>query len=248
MNPTGTTTFAASGLSVSANNFPQLYVVGASDGTDKVTLDSIGHRFIAGPLFSYVTDATATSTTFTFLAGALYCANVTADASNSGTDTAFFNSYAGNAFAGSTAKSTLSGSNTLFSSFTVQAVGYASVVDFASGSGTDTATLTSTGNGTLVGTTTYTTLTVGSVSLEVAEYAAVTATGTSSDTAYLYDGSGSNTLTASGNNAKLSTPTNSYSVTGFGTVLAEQTSGTDDVKNVASIDFTLQTVGTWVTG
>jgi hypothetical protein len=64
----------------------------------------------------------------------------------------------------------------------------------------------------------------------------------------LYDGAGSNTLTASGSTAKLATPSNSYSVTGFGTVIAEETSGSDDVKNVASIDFTLQTVGTWITG
>jgi hypothetical protein len=130
----------------------------------------------------------------------------------------------------------------------VQATGYDSVVVYASGSNTDTASLTSTGNATLVGTTTYTTLTVGSVSVEVVNFAAVTATGTSSDTAYLYDGAGSNTLTASGSMAKLATSTNSYTVTGFGKVLAEQTLGTDDVKQLSAIDFTLQTVGTWISG
>jgi hypothetical protein len=247
-NPLSVTTLTAGSLSYAASKYPQLYAVGASDGSDRVTLDSAGHRFVAGPLFSYVTDSTVSSSTYTFIMGALYCAQVTGQASNAGTDTAFFNSYSGNAFAGSTTSSNLTGSNSQFSSFSVQAAGYIAVVVYASGSGTDTASLASTAGGTFVGTTTYSTLTVGSVSVEVVGYAAVTASGSSSGTAYLYDGSGSNTLTASGNAAKLVTPSNSYSLTGFGTVLAEQTLGTDDVKRIASIDFTLQTIGSWVSG
>ena len=37
------------------SNFPEVYVVGAKDGTDSVTLDASGGTFVSSPQFSYVT-------------------------------------------------------------------------------------------------------------------------------------------------------------------------------------------------
>ena len=64
----GHTTFTVGALSTTLDNFPQVYVVGASDGTDTVTLNSAGGEFVSTPGFSYVT---GTSGGVNFLIGAL---------------------------------------------------------------------------------------------------------------------------------------------------------------------------------
>ena len=76
------------------DNFPQLYVVGASDGTDRVGLNSEGGTFVGTPSFSY---ASGTFDGSSFLIGALYAATVDASAAGAA-DTAVFYSYAGNTF------------------------------------------------------------------------------------------------------------------------------------------------------
>jgi hypothetical protein len=242
--PGGISTLTDGSLTVTASDFPQLYSVGASDGTDSITLNSEGNRFVGTPTFSYVTDSTFSSSTFTYLFGALYFATVDVVASST-TDSAYFDSYSGNAFSGSPTLSELSGSDAYFNAFTISASGFDSATVAASGSGTDTASLSTSSTGTFVGTSTYSTITAGSSTVEASGYSAVSATGTSGSTAYLYDAAGSNSLTASGTTATLATATASYTVGSFGTVVAEHTLGTTDTKSVGSISFTLTYVGTW---
>lgn len=246
-NPTQST-LEGSNVDIRASGYPQVYGVGASDGSDMATLDASGGKFVGTPLFSYVTDQQGNSNTFTFFIGALYMATVNAQASTSGTDAAYFYSYSGNAFSGAVGTSTLSGSNAIFNKFVTQASGFESVTVWASGSGTDEAMLTAPDGGTFVGTSTYSTMTAGSTTIEVVGYSQVSAVGTAKATAYLYDAPGSNTLVADGDGAELTTPAGSYTVNGFGTVVAEATFGTSDVKNVQAIDFTLSTIGIWTTG
>lgn len=244
------TTMTSGAETVKISNFPQVYGVGASDGTDSMTLNDPGAQFVGTPEFSYITDGTS-SKQFTFFIAALYYANVTAQASNSGTDTAFFDSYSGNTFTGGLGTSQLTGSDSLFSHFSVQANGFNSSVTYASGSGTDMAVINSASTATFVGTSSYSTLTRGNQSVEVVGYGQVSANGAgdNTDAAYLYDTAGSNTLTVQGSSAVMSTALGGYSVNKFGTVIGEQQSGNNDVvKHVAAIDYTLQTVGSWTNG
>src|SRR6185437_5459408 len=64
----GRTTFTGGGMTATLSNFPQVYVVGAKDGTDSVTLDSSGGTFVSSPQFSYVG---GTSNSSHFLLGAI---------------------------------------------------------------------------------------------------------------------------------------------------------------------------------
>ncbi len=70
-------------------------------------------------------------------------------------------------------------------------------------------------------------------------------TGAGSDTAYLYDDPGSNQLVAAGGKATLTKAVGTVSVSQFGLVLAEQTTGTDDTANVQATDFALRLLGDW---
>ena len=96
------TTFTVGGLTSTLNNFPQVYVVGASDGTDSVTLNSSGGSFVSTPTFSYVS---GTANGSSFLVGALFSANVIAQASTT-TDTAVFYSYPNDTFNGASGQLT----------------------------------------------------------------------------------------------------------------------------------------------
>jgi hypothetical protein len=245
-DPTTGSKLTAGSLSVDATGFPQVYAVGASDGTDSITLDSDGTKFVGSPLFSYVTDSQGNSPG-TFIIGALYFASVKAQASSSVTDTAYFYSYGQDAFSGTPTLSELSGSNSMFSNFAVQAAGYNSVTVWASGSGADSASLTSPGNGTFVSTASYDTLTVGASSIQVIGYSSVLATGAHNytDVAYVYDTSGNNTLSTQGTSAILTTSSYTVTVDRFGKVIATQQSGDDTVHSVSAIDYALQTIGNW---
>ena len=143
----GGSTFTATGFALTLSNFPQVYAVGAADGTDNMTLHTEGGSFVGQPSFSYVS---GTFNGAPFLIGALFAANVTAQATNA-TDSAFFYSYAGDTFNGAQGTSSLTGSATGFASFSTfvsQATGFQSVSVLESGAGTDVANLTSPGNGT----------------------------------------------------------------------------------------------------
>ena len=168
-NPSAST-FTLNGNTSTLSNLPQVYVVGAADGTDSVTLDSDGGSFVATPQFSYVS---GTANGSSFLVGALYTASLTAQA-NSSSDTATFYSYPHNTFAGTPGTSSLSGSTTNVNgssvNFVSQATGYDAVSVFESGSNTDVANVTSPGNGSFFGTSTADTLTVGSSSITVNTY------------------------------------------------------------------------------
>ena len=257
-SPTGST-FTAGGHTSTLNNFPQVYLVGAADQTDSVTLHSAGGEFVGTPQFSYISGTSAGSS---FLIGALYAASVTAVAAGSA-DTAIFYSYAGDTFNGAPSNSSLTGTTTNASSanytFNTEASNYLSVAVFESGSGSDQANLTSPGSGTFVGTATVSTLNVGSSSITVDTYfsnsstpitavpSRVTVTGASNgtDTASIYDAAGTNALTASGSNATLTNSIDTISVNKFATVNAYDENGSGDTVHKAAIDFTLATIGNW---
>ena len=207
-DPAGSS-FTVAGFDLTLQNFPQVYAVGASDGTDSVTLDSAGGGFVGQPSFSYVS---GTSVGASFLIGALFAASVTAQATNP-TDQAFFYSYPGNTFNGAQGTSSLTGSATGFASFATfvsQAVGFQSLSVEESGSGTDVADLTSPGNGTFTETATASTLAIGSVTIItvdtffndsgtlVAVPSKVAITGSGTDTANLYDSPGTNVVGCAG--------------------------------------------------
>jgi hypothetical protein len=249
------TTFTVGGVTSTLTNFPQVYVVGAADGTDSITLDSAGNEFVSSPGYSYVTNGTSV------LMGAIYAADVTAQASSGGKDSAVFYSYPSNTFNGASGTSTLSGSTLNVKQatfdFTSQALGYLNVSVFESGGGTDTANLTSSGAGSLFSTASSTALTIGTSVVTVNTYYApsgqivalagtIVVTGAGSDTADLYDSTGANALSATGTTATLTAGSRSLSINKFATVTANQTSGTGDtVHEAANLGFTLTTVGSW---
>jgi hypothetical protein len=89
------------------SDFPQVYAVGASGGTDRMTLHSEGGKFVGTPSFSYVS---GTFNGESFLVGALNAANVVAQASEP-TDVAYFYSAAGDVFTGGATSSMMVGGN-----------------------------------------------------------------------------------------------------------------------------------------
>ena len=250
------TTFAVGGVTSNLSNFPQVYVVGAADGTDRVTLDSSGGTFVSSPGFSYVT-GTANGTNY--LLGAVYAANVTARAAGSG-DKAIFYSYPNDTFDGTPGTSSLAGSTTNFAGssvqFVSQALGFNTVSVFESGAGSDVANLTSTGDGSFFGTDESGTLTIGTSSITVNTFflnaqaivavsgqVVLTGNGDGTDSATIYDAPGNNALTASGNTATLTTSLGSLSINNFGSVTANKQNGSNDTVHEAAIDFVLTALG-----
>jgi hypothetical protein len=253
------TTFTVGGVTSTLGNFPQVYVVGAADGTDNITLDSSGGTFVGTPQFSYVG---GTSNGSTFLLGALYAANVTGQASTGGKDTAVFYSYPNDKFDGTPGTSALAGgtTNALGSSvnFVSQALGFSGVSVFESGSGSDVADLNSPGGGSYFGTPLASTLSVGGITITVNTYfvsnsqsAAIpgqivlTGQGDGTDSATIEDSTGNNALVASGSTATLTTALGSLSIDKFGSVTANQQIGSHDTVHEDSIDFALQLEGNW---
>jgi choline dehydrogenase-like flavoprotein len=184
---------------------------------------------------------------------------VVAQATNP-SDSAFFYSYDSDVFNGSPAESTLTGSAAgfaSFSSFAVAATGFQSVTVEESGDGADVANLSSPGGGVFVSTPTVSTLAINGVTVITvmtlfsnngtfqAAPSQVNVTGAGTDTAYLYDGTGSNSLVASGNTATLTREENSVSVSQFGLVIAEQTLGNEDTVSEQALDFALRLIGNW---
>ena len=235
--------------------FSQLYIVGSPDGTDTIALDSDSGKFVATPDFSYVditqsaqdSQDSGVTDTSSVLLGALYAKTVVGQAAGSA-DTAYFYSGSGDAFSSDSGSlSTLSGNSSNFTDFSVEAVGYQSVIAWSAGDRSDSATLSSTGGATFVGQSTYSSVQVASATVQVVGFAQVTADDGSggNDSASLYDDTGANTLTASGNQAVLSNSSGTITVKNYATVTAYQQNGDDDTKHVGAIDYTLSTVGTW---
>lgn len=249
------TTVAAGGVSLAIIGFPEEFLVGTGDGTDSMTLDSVGYGFVATPGVSYVT---GTSGGTNFVIAALYCAHVTAQAAGT-SDTSLFDSYSHDVFNGSTTSASLTGSETTpmgnTYNFVVTGNNFPTMAVLVSGDGTDQQNLTSPGSGKFVSTSTTSTLTVGSINLIVYAYVNVsgqgqvpvprhvTVNGTSSDSAYLYYATGSDHLDASGSSAVLSTASSSVAVNKFGnvTVFLEKT----DTVHQGAIDYALALVGSW---
>lgn len=256
-------TFSTASQRYDLAGLPQLYAVGAAGGGDSLALDSGGGTFVGTPDFSYVNTILSGAT---YLVGTLYGAQVSAVASSSA-DAAYFYSYPGDVFTGASGSATLSGSSASSTggtaTFSASASGFYTVGVFESGSGTDTARLTSSGGATLTVTPTVTTLSLGTGSITINTFYAVTSgssttfaplaadiqvSGTSTDTAILNDATGANRLTATGNSATLTTPTSTYAVDGFGQISARASSGTNDVDQLSALDFALATVGSWTAG
>ena len=109
----GGSSFTAAGFALTLNGFPQIYAVGAVNGTDTMTLHTEGGSFVGQPSFGYVSGTFGGAA---FLIGALNAANVTAQATNA-TDQAVFYSYGGDTFNGVQGTSSLNGNATGFASF-----------------------------------------------------------------------------------------------------------------------------------
>jgi hypothetical protein len=146
-----------------------------------------------------------------------------------------FYSYPGDTFTGARGSSELVGSTTNVAGSTVnfvnQATGFDSVSVFESGSGIDVADLISPGNGSFFGTSTASTLTVGTSSITVNTYfvssgqivavpgqIGVSGNHDGTDSATIYDSPGNNALTASGSTATLTTSLGSLTINEFGSV------------------------------
>lgn len=80
---------------------------------------------------------------------------------------------------------------------------------------------------------------------EVLGFKSVSATGASTDTASLYDGSGTNTYFATGFGGSLVSGSITEAETGFGYVNIVQSLGTFDTATTKSLAFSLTKVGTW---
>jgi hypothetical protein len=146
-----------------------------------------------------------------------------------------------------------------FSTFVSQATGFQAITVLESGAGTDVANLTSPGAGTFTETATADTLAVGGVTVftvntflnnngtlvAVPNKVNITGAANDSDTANLYDTTGTNALVAQGNKATLTTPLSTVVVAQFGKVNAFQQNGTIGTVHQQAIDFALQTVGNW---
>ncbi len=187
---------------------------------------------------------------------------MTAQAAGSA-DTAIFYSYANNTFSGAPSSSFLTGSTTNANgssyNFVTTANGYDAATVFESGAGTDVANLSSPGSGNFIGTSTVSTLTVGSSTITVNTYfensnsqivavpsqVAVTGAGNGTDSASIYDAAGTNALVASGSTATLTTSIDTIAINKFGSVTAYQQNGSNDTVSKAAIDFTLSTIGNW---
>jgi hypothetical protein len=255
----GKTTFTVNGVTSTLTNFPQVYVVGAADGTDSVTLNASGGTFVSSPNFSYVG---GTAGGASFLLGALYAANVTAQASSGGQDKAVFYSYPADTFSGAPNKSSLAGSTTNVTgsnvNFVSQAVGFNSVSVFESGAGSDVANLTSPGHGSFFGTPTASVLAIGTSTITVDTYftpsggsptavpSAIVVTGNhdGTDQASISDEAGSNALVVGGSQAVLTTALGSVTINKFGSLTANKGNGGSDTAHMASaIDFVLSDSG-----
>jgi hypothetical protein len=144
--------------------------------------------------------------------------------------------------------------------FAVTASDYSTLTVFESGSGTDKANLTSPGHGNFFGTSTASTLTVGTASIAVNTYLVpnglttpvggvivVTGNHDGTDVASITDATGTNALVAGGSRAMLTTGFGSVTINNFGSVTANKVNGTTDTVHMASaIDFVLTATG-WAT-
>lgn len=235
-------------LAISVNTFPQQYIVGASDGSDHITLNSSGGQFVASSSadsdYAYITNTSGLAPAFFVLA--FEAQNIVGNSSGAG-DTAYFYSAAGNNLTFGQSQATIAGSNNAVSNFTIQANNFKTVYALASNTANEDVTLQSSGNGTLVSASNYVTLSAGGTMIEVIGYKSVTANGSnSSNTANLYDAAGSNVLTAAGSQAELVTPIQTVIVNNFASVLAYDVNGTNDVAHVSSVDYALQLIGNWM--
>ena len=254
----GGSTFTAGGVTSTLSDFSQLYAVGTSDGTDSMTLHSEGGcirrhaqlQLRGGHLERRVVPDRRV---------------VCRQCHHPGHECQGFRvllQLRRRHVQRRSGRDALSGSATgfaNFATFATQASGFQSVTVEESGSGTDVANLTSPGSGTFTAMPTVSSLAVGGVSIItvntyfstggqfVAVPSKVNITGNSngSDTAFVYDAAGTNTLVAQGNTATLTTPVNTVVVTQFGKVQAIKQSGTSDTVHQQSIDFALSTVGNW---
>lgn len=258
LSPTETSLTVGS-LVGALSSFPQVYVVGATDGSDIVNVDASGGTFVSSPGFSY---ATTTEGGENYLFGAIDAATVEAQAGLS-SDNAVFYSYPGNTFSGSSGSSSLSGMATnragVSNTFVSKALGFNTVSVFESGSGTDTVHLTSPGSGSFFSNDVASVLSFESSTITVNTYFSsggqilpvgaqliVTGVGDGSDQADIVDAPGSNALSAGDSTATLTTAYGSLTIDDFGTVTANQQNGSYDTLSGAAVDFALQTVGNWI--
>lgn len=255
----GQATFTAGGVTSTLTDFPTVYVVGAADGSDSVTMESSGGAFVGAPGFS---SASGTFDATNFVLGALFAANVIAvPAVGLTSDTAAFYSYSGDKFTwyepgpGAELSGNTTNVNGQAMTFTILAGlnddgfgGYTTVSVYESG-GTDTATLeTGADRAAFFESPTATSFTVGQYTVIVNTFAvvdgvqipvsgqiAVTEEG-SGGTATLDDAPGGSRLAAQGDTATLTNVNSTAKVPSISTISLDNFASIDAVQTNAPSD------------
>ena len=238
------TSLVAGGQTAAAWGFPNVLVFGAGDGTDDAYLyGSTGtDTFLGTPTYAYLM-GTVGSQSFDNVVESF--AHVYAYAGG-GTENAYFYDLAGasNTFVSTPTYSYMTGSG-----YYNEAFGFAGVVGFSSSTSTDTAYLYDQAGAvnTFAGGTMESTLSGTGYANSAYGFANVmvfAGTG-STDSAWILDSAGSNVFDGSGDVGYLSSASSGITVEGFGIVTILDQNGDNDQKTLQSIDYTLQTVGTW---
>ncbi len=167
--------------------------------------------------------------------------NAFATAGSSNDAAYLFDNGGTNTFVGSAGSSNLKGSG-----YFNQAVGFKSVFATAAAGANDSAYFFGASSGNVFTANTAYSYMYGPGYLnEAVGFKTVSATGSATDTASLYDGSGSNTYSAQGAGGSLAAASIIEAETGFGYVNIIQSQGSFDTALANGITFSLNKVGTW---
>ncbi len=229
--------FEGAGFYDQAVGFKTMNAFAATGSNDTSYLyDTPGNNvFVGTPTYSYLSSTT-------YFNQAVGFRNVNAYASASSHDAAYlFDTSGSNTFVGTPIYSYLQG-NGYFN----QAVGFQAVHVTSKAGTTDAAYLYGAASGNTFNGSNYESYLYGTGYLnDVIGFKQVIATGTSTDTATLNDGVGTNTFIGQGASGALTVGSFSYEATNFGFVSIVQNLGSSDQAIVNSITFSLTRVGTW---
>ncbi len=229
--------FEGAGFYDQAVGFKTVNAFAASGSNDTSYLyDTPGNNvFVGTPTYSYLSSTTYFNQAVGFKA-------VNAYSSASSHDAAYlFDTSGSNTFVGTPIYSSLTGKG-----YFNQAVGFQAVHVTSKAGTTDAAYLYGAASGNTFNGSNYESYLYGTGYLnDVIGFKQVIATGTSTDTATLNDGVGTNTFIGQGASGALTVGSFSYEATNFGSVTIVQDQGSFDQALLSPISFTLTKVGTW---
>ncbi len=218
--------------------FGTVNAFGATGTNDSAYLYDAGGNnvFVGTPGYSYLTNAIYFNQVIGFKS-----ANAFATSKASNDASYLFDNGGSNTFVGGATASSLQGSG-----YFNQAVGFQDVYATSASGANDSAYFTGAASGNVFTANTAYSYMYGPGYLnEVLGFKSVSATGASTDTASLYDGSGTNTYFATGFGGSLVSGSITEAETGFGYVNIVQSLGTFDTATTKSLAFSLTKVGTW---